>query len=173
MKIKLIVIIFISLAASCTSPERLDTSALKSTMEGYKIKRISAAQILAQANYLGDTLSKSLTKMYLLDKNIQLSGNKLIDSLNNQYKFDIRLLTEKDVLGNNVLYQKEKEVLEAYMEAHKQGIPLETNIQKIGDSLFIYSAPILDSDSKKNNDLKIWSIIMRKNEVIKNSNFQK
>ncbi len=168
MKIRSIALLLISLSA-CTSPERLDTSALKSTMEGYKIKRISSAQILAEVNQIGDTLSKSLNQTYLQQKEPSDYTNKFVDSLTQQYQLKIRLLTEKDLTTNNALFQKEKEVLEAYSEANKQGVPLEANIQKIEDSLLIYTAPL----STKGKELKIWSIVMRKNVVIQNTNFQK
>jgi hypothetical protein len=168
---------------SCSNMERLDTSLIKDEMEGYKIKRVSPTQITYQVETLGSEISQALTKDFERqmkgiskargEEICQLKDMTLIDSLSKTYGLKIRLLGQPDIGSNNNLYAKEKEVLEAYADNASKKLSLDDNIQKIGDSLFVYTSPIPANKGvgklcfSDDSGFAIWSIIMRKSEVVK------
>jgi hypothetical protein len=168
---------------SCSNVERLDTTQIKGEMDGYKIKRVSPTQITYQVETLGSEISKALTKDFEAQmKNLsktrgeeicQLENMNLIDSLSSTYGLKIRLLGQPDIGSNNSLYAKEKEVLEAYADNASKKLEMSDNIQKIGDSLFVYTSPIPASKGvgklcfSDDTGFAIWSIVMRKSEVVK------
>jgi hypothetical protein len=168
---------------SCSNVERLDTTEVKEEMEGYKIKRISPAQIMEQVEILGSGIAVTLTKDFekqmkeasqaRTEEICQLKNMQVIDSVSKKYNLKVRLLGQPDIGSNNSLYLKEKEVLEAYADNAMRKLPLSNNIQNIDDSLFVYTAPIgIDKGVGKlcfsdDSGFAIWSIILKKSEVIK------
>lgn len=174
---------------SCSNMERLDTSQIKDEMEGYKIKRVSPTQITYQVETLGSEISQALTKdfekqMKGISKTrgeeiCQLKDMTLIDSLSKTYGLKIRLLGQPDTGSNNTLYVKEKEVLEAYADNASKKLSMSDNIQKIGDSLFVYTSPIPANKGvgklcfSDDSGFAIWSIVMRKSEVVKSIDVKK
>lgn len=183
MKITSIILLILSITISCSNLERLDTTQIKEEMEGYKIKRVSPTQITYQVETLGIAISQALTKdfekqMKGMSKTrgeeiCQLKDMSLIDSLSKKYNLKIRLLGQPDIGSNNELYVKEKEVLEAYADNASKNLSLSDNIQKIGDSLFVYTSPIPANKGfgklcfSDDTGFAIWSIILRKSEVVK------
>lgn len=167
----------------CSNVERLDTTEVKEEMEGYKIKRISPAQIMEQVEILGSGIAATLTKDFekqmkgvsqeRTEEICQLKNMQVIDSVSKKYNLKIRLLGQPDIGSNNTLYPKEKEVLEAYADNAMRKLPLSNNIQEIDNSLFVYTAPIgADKGVGKlcfsdNSGFAIWSIILKKSEVVK------
>lgn len=180
--ISIILVVFL-INISCSNVERLDTTQVKGEMEGYKIKRVSPAQITSQVETLGSELSKALTldfekQMKGMSKTrgeeiCQLQNMDLIDSLSKTYGLTIRLLGQPDIGSNNSLYAKEKEVLEAYADNAEKKLEMSDNIQKIGDSLFVYTSPIPANKGvgklcfSDDSGFAIWSIVMRKSDVVK------
>ena len=174
---------------SCSNMERLDTSLIKDEMEGYKIKRVSPTQITYQVETLGSEISQALTKDFERqmkgiskargEEICQLKDMTLIDSLSKTYGLKIRLLGQPDIGSNNNLYIKEKEVLEAYADNASKKLSLDDNIQKIGDSLFVYTSPIPANKGvgklcfSDDSGFAIWSIIMKKSEVVKSIDVKK
>lgn len=168
---------------NCSNVERLDTTEVKEEMEGYKIKRISPAQIMEQVEILGSGIAGTLTKDFekqmkeasqaRTEEICQLKNMQVIDSVSKKYNLKVRLLGQPDIGSNNSLYPKEKEVLEAYADNAMRKLPLSNNIQNIDDSLFVYTAPIgIDKGVGKlcfsdDSGFAIWSIILKKSEVIK------
>ena len=167
----------------CSNVERLDTTEVKEEMEGYKIKRVSAARIMEQVEILGSSIAVTLTKDFekqmkdgsqtRTEEICQLKNMQVIDSLSQKYNLKVRLLGQPDIGSNNSLYPKEKEVLEAYADNAMRKLPLSNNIQSIADSLFVYTAPIgADKGVGKlcfsdDSGFAIWSIVLKKSEVIK------
>lgn len=169
--------------------ERLDTSLIKDEMEGYKIKRVSPTQITYQVETLGSEISQALTKDFEKqmkgiskargEEICQLKDMTLIDSLSKTYGLKIRLLGQPDIGNNNTLYVKEKEVLEAYADNALKKLSMSDNIQKIGDSLFVYTSSISASKGvgklcfSDDSGFAIWSIVMKKSEVVKSIDVKK
>ena len=183
------ILLLIIINMSCSNVERLDTTQIKGEMEGYKIKRISSTQITYQVETLGSEISQALTKDFEKqmkgiskargEEICQLKDMSLIDSLSKTYGLKIRLLGQPDIGSNNSLYAKEKEVLEAYADNASKKLSLSDNIQKIGDSLFVYTSPIPANKGvgklcfSDDSGFAIWSIVMRKSEVVKSIDVKK
>lgn len=167
----------------CSNVERLDTTEVKEEMDGYKIKRVSPAQIMEQVETLGSQIALTLTRDFekqmkdvsqeRTEEICQLNNMQVIDSLSKKYNLKIRLLGQPDIGSNNSLYAKEKEVLEAYADNAMRKLPLSNNIQTINESLFVYTAPIGANKGvgklcfSDDSGFAIWSIILPKSEVIK------
>ncbi len=178
-----IILLLLIITISCSNLERLDTSQIKEEMDGYKIKRVTPTQITYQVEKMGLEISKVLTldfekQMKSMSKArgeeiCQLKNMSVIDSLSKTYGLTIRLLGQPDIGSNNSLYAKEKEVLEAYADNVSKKLSLSDNIQKIGDSLFVYTSPIPANKGvgklcfSDDSGFAIWSIIMKKSEVVK------
>ena len=184
-----IILLLLIFNMSCSNMERLDTTQIKDEMEGYKIKRVSPTQITYQVETLGSEISQALTQDFEKqmkgiskargEEICQLKDMSLIDSLSKTYGLKIRLLGQPDIGSNNSLYVKEKEVLEAYADNVSKNLSLGDNIQKIGDSLFVYTSPIPTNKGvgklcfSDDSGFAIWSIIIKKSEVIKSIDIRK
>lgn len=186
MKKHLSILLILLINLSCSFERLENTSEIVDQMDDYKVKRVSATQITYQVEEMGAEISKALTADFETQmKNIsatrteeicQLKNMKLIDSLSERYDLKIRLLGQPDIGSNNQLYVKEKEVLEAYADNAAKKLEIGANTQKIGDSLFVYTSPIpYDKGVGKlcfsdETGFAIWSIILKKSEVIKSIN---
>lgn len=171
---------------SCSFERLENTNQIVDQMDDYKVKRVSATQIAYQVEEMGAEISKALTADFETQmKNVslargeelcQLKNMSLIDSLSERYNLKVRLLGQPDIGSNNQLYVKEKEVLEAYADNAAKKLEMSDNIQKIGDSLFVYTSPIpYDKGVGKlcfadDSGFAIWSIVLKKSEVIKSIN---
>ncbi|WP_101724843.1 hypothetical protein [Emticicia sp. TH156] len=168
---------------ACSNVERLDTTEVKEEMEGHKIKKVSPAQIMEQVEVLGSRISTDLSGELekqlkgasgaRLEEICQLKNIPLLDSVAKRYNLKVRLLGQPDIGSNKTLYAKEKEVLEAYADIAAQKQTLSSNIQSIGDSLYIYTAPVAAEKGagklcfSDNSGFAVWSIILRKADIIK------
>jgi hypothetical protein len=171
---------------SCSFERLENTAQIVEQMDDYKVKRVSVTQIAYQVEEMGAEISKALTADFAIQmKNInsargqelcQLKNMKLIDSLSERYDLKVRLLGQQDIGSNKQLYVKEKEVLEAYADNASKKLEMSDNIQKIGDSLFVYTSPIPYKNGvgklcfADDSGFAIWSIILKKSEVIKSIN---
>lgn len=184
MRNNIIILLLLFILFSCSGGEKTNTgSSILGRMEDYKVKRVSPTQIAYQVEEMGAEISKALTADFAKQmKNVsaargeelcQLKNMTLIDSLSERYGLKIRLLGQPDIGSNNQLYVKEKEVLEAYADNAAKKLAMSDNIQKIGDSLFVYTSPIpYDKGVGKlcfsdDSGFAIWSIILKKSEVVK------
>lgn len=183
---KYLSVLLILLNLSCTFERLENTSQIVDQMDDYKVKRVSVTQIAYQVEEMGAEISKALTADFAIQmKNVnstrgeelcQLKNMKLIDSLSERYDLKVRLLGQPDIGSNKQLYVKEKEVLEAYADIASKKLEMSDNIQKIGDSLFVYTSPIPYKNGvgklcfADDSGFAIWSIILKKSEVIKSIN---
>lgn len=186
MKKYLSILLILTINLSCSFERLENTSKIIDQMDDYKVKRVSATQITYQVEEMGAEISKALTADFenqmknvsatRIEEICQLKNMKLIDSLSERYDLKIRLLGQPDIGSNNQLYAKEKEVLEAYADNAAKKLEIGANTQKIGDSLFVYTSPIpYDKGVGKlcfsdNTGFAIWSIVLKKSEVIKSIN---
>lgn len=189
MKKYAIILSILLVNLACSNFERLENSSqIKDQMEDYKIKRVSPTQITYQVEEMGGEISKALTKDFEKQMSgassargqelCQLKDMTLIDSLSKTYNLTIRLLGQPDIGSNKSLYEKEKEVLEAYADNVAKKLSMGDNIQKIGDSLFVYTSPIPYKMGVgklcfgDESGFAIWSIVLRKQEVVKAINIK-
>jgi hypothetical protein len=171
---------------SCSFERLENTSEIVDQMDDYKVKRVSPTQITYQVEEMGSEISKALTKDFAKqmlsvsaargEELCQLKDMTLIDSLSKTYGLKIRLLGQPDIGSNKSLYAKEKEVLEAYADNASKKLEMGDNIQKIGDSLFVYTSPIPYQNGVgklcfgDDSGFAIWSIILKKSEVVRTIN---
>lgn len=169
LHVLLLTVICSLLTAACTNIERVDTTQVKELVENGEIRRITPADLNATVNRLGKQLTDSLNKQ--IEFSCNLSDSPLVQTLTKENNYKIRLLGAKDTTATN-LYSKELDVLFAYAYNAKQGLTTESNIQKMGDSLFIYSAPANAKIAERcfndsQNKLAVWSLVFPVGEVIK------
>ncbi len=162
-----------SFLINCTNIERVDTAKVKELVENGEIKRITPADLNATVNRMGSQLTDSLDAAFLQQQEFScdLLKNEFVQILTTENHYQIRLLGIQDTTSTR-LYTKELDVLFAYAYNAKRGLPIESNIQKMGDSLLIYSAPanaqiaercFQDTETK----LAVWSLVFPVGEVIK------
>ncbi len=165
----LLLVGYCSLITACTNIERVDTTQVKELVENGEIRRITPADLNATVNRLGKQLTDSLNKQ--VEFSCNLSDSPLVNTLTKENNYKIRLLGAKDTTST-ALYSKELDVLFAYAYNAKQGFTTESNIQKMGDSLCIYSAPANAKIAERcfndsQNKLAVWSLVFPVGEVIK------
>ncbi|CAH0996853.1 hypothetical protein EMA8858_02988 [Emticicia aquatica] len=189
MKKNALILLILLVNIACNFERLENSSDIKDHMDDYKVKRVTPTQIAYQVEAMGGEISKALTIDFAKqmanvssargEELCQLKNMTLIDSLSETYGLKIRLLGQPDIGSNKSLYAKEKEVLEAYAENASKKLEMGDNIQKIGDSLFVYTSPIpYDKGVGKlcfgdDSGFAIWSIILRKAEVVKSINVKK
>jgi hypothetical protein len=169
----LLIIGYCALLTGCTNIERVDTAKVKALVENSEIRRVTPADLNATVNRLGKQLTDSLNTAFMTQKDLScdLANNALVNSLTKENNYMIRLLGAKDTTST-ALYSRELDVLFAYVYNARQGLITESNIQKMGDSLLIYSAPANPQIAERcfndsQNKLAVWSLVFPVGEVIK------
>lgn len=186
MKKYLSILLILLVNLSCSFERLENTAQIVDQMDDYKVKRVSATQITYQVEEMGAEIAKTLTEDFANQmKNVssargeelcQLKNMSLIDSLSERYDLKVRLLGQPDIGSNNQLYVKEREILEAYADNAAKKLEMGANTQKIGDSLFVYTSPIPYKNGvgklcfADESGFAIWSIVLKKSEVIKSIN---
>lgn len=170
-------------AASCNLDNRIQNSkALAEEMRGVQIKRVTNTQTVTIVDDWGKRIVKQAQREILqaLRKNPSANSSicalqqlPKIDSLSQFYGVEISLIGAKD-LQNPQLSAKEKEILDAYLYNAENKLPQTSNIQKLGDSVLIYNAPVVAEPlicqscfANDPNQLAVWRVRFLKNEVIK------
>lgn len=158
---------------NCTNIERVDTAKVKELVENGEIKRITPADLNTTVNRMGSQLTDSLNAAFLQQQafSCDLLQNELVNTLTTENNCQIRLLGMKDTTSTH-LYSKELDVLFAYAYNAKRGLPIESNIQKMGDSLLVYSATATAQIAERcfqdtETKLAVWSLVFPVGEVIK------
>ena len=137
---------------SCGEIKRVDTKAVKDHINDYKIKKADQATIVLQAEQWSHSLTDSLvqrwSKKVASAKNAQerLSicqpmQDAWLDSLNKVYDLEVDFWG-KTTSAENLALPQEKELFLAYQYAIENNLPLESNLQKSGDSLFLFTRSI-------------------------------
>lgn len=168
----------------CHSEQRLEGSKeAVDKIKSMQIKRVTPQQIVAIVDDWGARIVKQAQASWdaaqrqspkgELTQLCKLEGVKKIDSLEALYGVQIMLLGQKDVKNPN-LSSKEQEVMDAYVYNAENKISQITNIQKLGDSVLIYTSPIpqdhmICKECFKDDatHLGIWRIKFLKNEVVR------
>ncbi|WP_420384682.1 hypothetical protein [Roseivirga sp.] len=152
MKRSLIIMISISALLFSCGDQKIDTTQARKEMEAREIKVVSDAQIIEKAMDLGNSVSEKFS-IEKSDTGYSVSfGN---DSLYQKayYLFD----QEHNLTG------KELQLFQAYDYNRKNGIPSETNIQKLeGGVKLLYTKPMIISDST----IGMWSILFSRKEIV-------
>ena len=171
-----------SLFLSACNPDRIQyTDQLKQEMADKKIRRLTNAdlteavdswgsQIVAIAEQEATTkLAKGTSPGSICD----LRDLPKTQALAKRYEMTISLLGAADV-QNPKLAQKEREVLDAYLYNAEKNLPQISNIQRIGDTLFVYNAAVPVGNvlsqtcfGKQKQALAVWRLAFPKQSVIR------
>lgn len=133
----------------CGEVKRVDTKAVKDHIGDYKIKKADQATIVLQAETWSQSLSDTLNRRIMrkladqpsgpaIQKICSLTQDPWVDSLQKTYAINMELWG-KNTRPSDVALPQERELLTAYQYALEKRLPLESNLQKSGDSLFIFT----------------------------------
>lgn len=143
---------------SCGQVKRVDTAEVKQLMADYKIKKVNQEEIIDKAN----TLGKSISDKFNGNLNIEC-GDKITLEGTEVELIDLSLVTP-EVLKNG----KIGEILEAYKFSKEQKQVIGDNIQKVNDTLYLYSFPInANALVYKNCKKDLGFIMMSKKALVK------
>ncbi|HLO45284.1 MAG TPA: hypothetical protein VK175_13195 [Leadbetterella sp.] len=155
MKNLFTVFVFLVLV-SCGQVKRVDTAEVKQLMSDYKIKKVNQEEIIDVAN----TLGKSISEKFNGNLNIEC-GDKITLEGNTIELIDLGLLKEADLKNG-----KKGEILEAYKYSKEQNQVIGDNIQRIDDTLYLYSFPISKGSLVYTNCHKDLGLVMMSKKAL-------
>ncbi len=164
--------------------QQIDREAIKEEMEQREIRRILPAEIVEAAYERGAMLSEQALNLCVetyqpseQEAQALVSPEALltIDSLAQLENVSIRWVDKTSDLSQ--LIEKERQLWEAYLYNVEKNLPLNDNVQKLGDEAFVYTKPlVLDSvllqelpgneSLEEPSFLGMWSIQMSKKTLI-------
>lgn len=146
------------LISSCSTKKKVDTEQVRREIKEREPKKISESEIIDKALTLGAeialksqiALSSSLKKA-MQEGGVQyaiefcnLNAYPLIDSLQGAHGAEIRRVTFKTRNEKDAPNALESKILEAYEEAHKNGIELKDHAQILEEKKYVlYTKPIM------------------------------
>lgn len=135
---------------SCGQVKRVDTAEVKQLMADYKIKKVNQEEIIDVANTLGKTISEKFNG----NLNIECGDKISVDGTEVEL-IDLSLVTAETLKNGKI-----GEILEAYKYSKEQKQTIGDNIQKVNDTLYLYSFPIQVSSLVYKNCRKDLGLIM-------------
>lgn len=164
--------------------QQIDREAIREEMEQREIKRLLPAELVEGAYQRGEALAEAARDLVLqtypqpveeppADFVTDVAVEK-IDSLSKAEDVSIAWVSEiTDTAG---LEEKEKQLWEAYLYNVDNDLPLNDNVQRIGDEEYLYTKPLLldleirrnmlGSESDTTAFLGMWSILISKKNLI-------
>jgi hypothetical protein len=141
---------------NCSADKRVDSQAVKEEIEDRKLKKVSEAEILVKVLELGNLVSAESKQT--LGKNLQealqqggvshaisfcnVNAMPIVDSLSKSYNATIRRVSFKTRNPVDQPDEIERALLDAYEFQWKDSIPLNANVQKLGDDRYLFTKPI-------------------------------
>jgi hypothetical protein len=155
MKNIVTIILFFGLI-SCGQVKRVDTAEVKQLMADYKIKKVNQEEIIDKAN----TLGKSISEKFNGNLNIECADKITLEGTEVEL-IDLSLLTAEELKNGKI-----GEILEAYKYSKEQKQVIGDNIQKVNDTLYLYSFPIQENALVYKNCHKDLGLIMMSKKVL-------
>ncbi|MFN3784720.1 MAG: hypothetical protein ACK4R6_12450 [Spirosomataceae bacterium] len=171
-----IILLLALLFSGCGQVKRVDTAEVKKHINDYKIVKVDNATINLQAEKFGRGVVDSVYRELISSLAIcQLADLPLVDSLQKNSRVQISLRTVgQPQSASDTLYPQEKSILEAYQYSFENKLRMDDNLQRIVDTLFIYTRPVLTqktplSPCLGNKDAAFQVLVMRmtKADIIK------
>ncbi|MFN3587843.1 MAG: hypothetical protein ACK4UP_00575 [Spirosomataceae bacterium] len=168
--------LLIGILLSCGQVKRVDTAEVKKHINDYKIVKVDNATINLQAEKFGRGVVDSVYRILISNPTIcQLSEIALVDSLQKNSRIHISLRTSQQLQNtSDTLYPQERSILEAYQYSFENKLRMDDNLQRIVDTLFIYTRPVLTEKTRissclENSDAGFHVLVMRmtKADIIK------
>ncbi|NID11917.1 hypothetical protein [Fibrivirga algicola] len=174
--------LFLSLTLLACNPDRIQyTDKLKQEMSDKKVRRLTNADLTEAVDSWGEQIvaiaekeaADELAKGNEAAAICTLQDLPKTQALAKRYGMAISLLGAAD-LQNQKLSSKEREVLDAYLYNAENKLPQSSNIQRIGDTLFVYNAAVPTGNAlsqtcfgKQKEQLAVWRLAFPKQEVIR------
>ncbi|MPR34928.1 hypothetical protein GBK04_16600 [Cytophagaceae bacterium SJW1-29] len=175
------------LLAGCNTDNRIQqTAALKQEMNAAEIKRVTNPQLIATVDEWGKELVAEARKA--LEKELGRNPQQatalcqdsqkvpLIAAMDRAYGVKIQLMGPADV-KNQSLAPKERELLDAYLYNAENNLPQSDNVQKLNDTLLLYTAPVpLESlicktcFKDQQVTFAVWRVLFDRKAVIRKMN---
>jgi hypothetical protein len=134
----------------------VDTAEVKQLMADYKIKKVNQEEIIDKAN----TLGKSISEKFNGNLNIECADKITLEGTEVEL-IDLSLLTAEELKNGKI-----GEILEAYKYSKEQKQVIGDNIQKVNDTLYLYSFPIQENALVYKNCHKDLGLIMMSKKVL-------
>jgi hypothetical protein len=166
------------------SEQQIDREAIKEEMEQREIKRILPAEIVEEAYRRGEILSQQASDLSLQvyqpdEQNIrELIGPEAMIKIDSLSRAEGATISWVDLTSDTAqLEEKERQLWEAYLYNVENELPLNDNVQRLGDEEYLYTRPlVLDAELMKkipgsespegSNFLGMWSIRLTKKELV-------
>lgn len=184
----LITICTLQIMAGCggtgSSEQGIDREAIREEMEQREIKRILPAELVEGAYQRGEALAEAARDLVLntypqpVEQQpadfVTDEANEKIDSLSKAE--DVNIAWVSKTTDTASLGEKEKQLWEAYLYNVDNDLPLNDNVQRIGEEEYLYTKPLLldpeirrnmlGSESDTTAFLGMWSIRISKKNLI-------
>ena len=151
-----IILIFLLAACDTGSQRSINREALQEEMRNREPKKLSEAQIVAEAFRQGQEIADKTQQDLLERLKEAMEEGSTIEAL--QYcNIQALPLTDSAILNQNVTVKRtslklrnpknaptdlEQQLLDAYQYNAEQGLPLEENVQRVGNEYLLYTKPI-------------------------------
>ena len=172
----------VALVLFACNPDRIKyTDELKQEMSDKQIRRLTNADFTEAVDSWGQQIveiaeQEAAAKLAKGDASAEVCTLRDLPktkALAKRYGLTISLLGASDV-QNPKLSQKEREVLDAYLYNAENKLSQSSNIQRIGDSLYVYNAAVPVSNAlcqtcfgTQKQPLAVWRLAFPKGEVIR------
>lgn len=142
---------------SCKMDKRVERSTYEEELKSRDFVKVTEAELYDAALVFGNNIAEATQKTLAgnLQKAMQnegvegairycnLQAHPLVDSLQSNFKVEIKRTSFKVRNKNNAPDSLESKILEAYQYNHDRELSLEANVQKIGDEMLHFSKPIM------------------------------
>jgi hypothetical protein len=163
----LYIVLLLSLLTSACSPDQdpRRRKFISDELKNRKIKRVTDSQLLGAANSFGktatDKLQAELLNNYEAGKPFDCQANSYIKTkLDLQYVLTYRIVCQPQ----QALFEKEKQLWQAYQYNAEKELDLTDNLQKIDNEAIIYTSPI----TLNGQLVGMWTVVLNKKEIVKN-----
>lgn len=157
MKISLMIAISVLLMASCKKLSKEEQQAIARELKEREIKQIQESEIYDGAMTLGSeiaTQSQKTLGAHLMKtlkeggveealKYCNINAYNLVDSLSDRYSAEIKRVSHKLRNPKDAPDSLENQILDAYLYNVEEGLELSSNVQRIDDTTYLYTKPII------------------------------
>lgn len=181
-----LIILLLAVTTACdnsSSQQEIDRQAVMEEMEQREVRRILPADLVEAAYLKGREISSkadavvwdnySLADDTLFDASqaIKIQAYQTIDSLEEANEVEVNYVNLRT--DTSTLVSKELQLWEAYLYNVENDLPLNDNVQRLGDDRYLYTKPIF-LEEKVNHTTSdnskffagMWSIVISKKTLI-------
>ncbi len=162
-KLNLLLLPLVFLMLSCGQADRQrNRDDFKKEMKAKKLKRLTDGQIQVAAFEEAKNITTRLEG--ILISQIDSNSFDCEDFKNIQFQNETLVSFKLYCQKAQEMNEKERQIWDAYQTNINQKLPIGDNLQKLGETEFLYSAPLYI----KNTYRGLWSVVLSKKEIIRN-----